>query len=73
MPNTFRYFAAIVGLLFTPWLTRPLSDLLYGVRPGDPLVLTAVTASTLLVAFAATVVPGWQAARTDPAVTLREE
>lgn len=63
----------MVGLLFTPWLTRPLSDLLYGVSPGDPLVLAAVTASTLLVALAATVVPGWQAARTDPAVTLREE
>lgn len=63
----------IVGLLATPWLTRPLSDLLYGVAPGDPFVLSAVTATTLLVAFTATVVPGWQAARTDPAVTLREE
>jgi putative ABC transport system permease protein len=63
----------VVGLLATPSLTRLLSDLLYGVTPGDPLVMSAVAAGTLLVALAATVVPGRQAARTDPAVTLREE
>ena len=63
----------VVGLLATPALTRPLSDLLYGVAPGDPLVWSLVTASTLLVALGATVVPGRQAARTDPAITLREE
>ena len=63
----------IVGLLVTPSLTRPLADLLYGVGPGDPLVMTLVAAGTLLVALAATVLPGQQAARTDPSVTLREE
>ena len=62
-----------VGLLATPALTRPLGELLYGIQPGDPVVLSVVAAGTLLVAFAATVVPGRQAARTDPANTLREE
>ncbi|NNF26279.1 MAG: FtsX-like permease family protein [Gemmatimonadetes bacterium] len=64
---------SIVGLLATPSLTRPLSDLLYGVQPGDPLVMSIVAAGTLAVAFVATVLPGRQAARTDPAETLREE
>lgn len=63
----------VVGLLATPWLTRPLAGLLYGVRPGDPLVMSLVAAGTLLVALTATYVPGRRAARTDPAVTLREE
>lgn len=64
---------SVVGLLATPSLTRPLSDLLYGTSPGDPIVFSVVAAVTLLVALAATVVPGRQAARTDPAVTLREQ
>ena len=64
---------SVVGLLVTPSLTRPLSDLLYGIRPGDPLVMSIVAAVTLLVALAATILPGRQAARTDPAVTLRED
>ncbi len=62
-----------VGLLATPLLTKPLAALLYGVTPGDPFVMSIVVVATLLVALAATLVPGRQAARTDPAVTLRED
>jgi putative ABC transport system permease protein len=41
----------VVGLLATPSLTRPLSDLLYGVTPGDPLVWSTAIGGTLLVAL----------------------
>lgn len=63
----------LLGLAVTPVLTRPLAGLLYGVAPGDPRVLTIVTVGTLAVALGATALPGRRAARTDPAVTLREE
>lgn len=63
----------VVGLAITPFLTRPLTSLLYNVSPGDPLVLGTVTAVTLLVALAATTLPGRAASMTDPAITLREE
>lgn len=64
---------SLLGLAFTPALTRPLTTLLYGVSPGEPLVLGLVVAGTLLVALAATAIPGRRAARTDPAVALRED
>ena len=63
----------LLGLLISPFLTRPLATLLYEVGPGDPVVMSVVAVGTLLVALAATALPGRQAARTDPARTLREE
>lgn len=63
----------LAGLAATTLLTRPLGGLLYQVEAGDPLVLTSVAVGTLLVALGATALPGRRAARTDPAVTLREE
>jgi len=46
--------------------------LLYGVSPADP-VTTGVSVVVLgLVAFAATAVPAWRAARVSPLVALRE-
>jgi predicted permease len=61
-----------VGLAATPALTRPLGSLLYGIDAGAWVVPLVVTVGTLGVALAATVLPGRQAARTDPADTLRE-
>ena len=63
----------LVGILATPALTRPLSSILYGVTPNDPILIAAVATGTLFVALFATWVPGRAAARTDPASTLREE
>lgn len=63
----------VVGLLLTPLLTRPMAGMLYRVSPMDFGVLSAVTILTLSVALAATLIPGRQAATTDPATTLREE
>jgi predicted permease len=62
----------VIGLAATPLLSRPLSALLYRVSPLDGSILALVTLGTLLVALCATVLPARQAARTDPAETLRE-
>lgn len=63
----------VVGLLLTPLLTRPMAGMLYRVSPMDVGVLATVTVLTLSVALAATLIPGRQAAATDPATTLRQE
>ena len=51
-------------------LTRFLRALLFGVSPFDPATLAAVAALMGSVAAAATLLPAWQAARTDPASAL---
>ncbi|NOT08082.1 MAG: FtsX-like permease family protein, partial [Gemmatimonadales bacterium] len=62
-----------VGLAGTLALSKVIRSMLYGVAPTDPAVLLGA-ALTLLGAIAvAAVVPARRAARTDPAVTLREE
>lgn len=50
-----------------------LRSLLFGVRPGDPLLLSAVAALLLAAALAAAAVPALRAARVDPAVALRAD
>jgi len=52
-----------------PWF----ADLLFDVSPRDPLVLTAVAASLLVVALLAALVPSRQAMKADPVVALRAE
>ena len=54
-------------------LTRFLSTLLFGVSAHDPATLVAVAALMTAVALAATAIPAWRAARTDPASALRAE
>ena len=50
-----------------------LKDLLFGVEPSDPVVLSAVVGTIALVALAACVVPGRRALRVEPAMALRAE
>lgn len=64
---------SIAGLLATPFLMRPMTGLLYGIEPGDPIVMTVVATGTMVIALVAIIIPGTQAARTDPGITLREE
>jgi putative ABC transport system permease protein len=60
-----------IGDLAALGFTRLLAGMLYGVTPGDPLTLAAVSIAMLGVAIAASAVPAFAAARVDPHVALR--
>jgi putative ABC transport system permease protein len=62
-----------IGLVGALGLTRFLSGLLYGVKPGDPATLIAVSALLLAIAFIASYIPARQAAKGDPMAALRHE
>ena len=65
-----------IGALATLLLTRMLpgfSRLLYGVRPGDPLTLLAVSLCLVAAALLACYIPARRAARLDPMAALRHE
>jgi len=62
-----------IGLAGAMGLTRFLSGLLYGVKPGDPLTLVAVSALLMAVALLAIYIPARQAAKVDPMVALRHD
>jgi len=63
----------LVGLVGAVGLTRLMSNLLYGVRPGDPATFATVTALLAAVALLASYIPAWRASRIDPMGALREE
>jgi len=62
-----------IGLAGALGLTRFLSGLLYGVKPGDPLTLVAVSALLIVVALLASYIPARQATKVDPMVALRQD
>ena len=63
----------VVGLALAYPATRLLTELLYQVRPGDPLILSMLTVVLLAVALVAGYLPARRAARIDPLVTLRAD
>ena len=63
----------LLGLALAAVFGRVLRSLLFGVDPLDPFVLGGVALLLLCVALAATAVPAWRAARTQPMRVLREE
>ena len=60
-----------VGLLLLA--SKALSELLYGVRPSDPLTIAVVTLTLGAVALLAAWGPAWRASRVDPIQALRYE
>ena len=62
----------LLGLAACGALARLLSGLLYGIRPLDPVTLSAAVCLMAFVALAASVVPALRAGRTPPAATLRD-
>jgi predicted permease len=64
---------SIAGLLLGIAATRVLSFIVYEATPRDPLVLTGVVMSMLLLGLMATWIPARRALKIDPLTLLREE
>jgi predicted permease len=63
----------ILGVLLALSLGRVMQNLIYGVSPTDPVILSAVVLMVLTVALIASYVPARRASRSDPMVMLRAE
>jgi predicted permease len=61
----------VAGLAGAVALSRLLASELYEVRGSDPLVITGTSATVVLVAIAACLLPAWRAARVEPMGALR--
>jgi predicted permease len=66
-------FGLGLGLLLSFAATRIFQSMLFGTKPLDPVVLSAVIATLLAVAVLACLAPAWRASRLDPMQALRTE
>jgi predicted permease len=64
---------AAAGLAGALLLTRLMSNLLYGVRPTDPLTFGIVTLVLVFAALLASYLPARRATRINPVIALRQE
>jgi putative ABC transport system permease protein len=62
-----------IGLLLAFALAHGVANLLVGVRPDDPVVFTAITATIAAVAIGSSWLPARRAARIDPMAALRDD
>jgi putative ABC transport system permease protein len=62
-----------LGMLLAWWGSRLLADVLYGVRPGDPMVMVQVAIVLLTSAVLALIVPALRATSLSPVEALRGE
>jgi predicted permease len=62
-----------IGVIGTLFLSRAIRGLVFGIGPSDPLTLTLVSATLVVVAVAASIGPARRAMRVDPVVALRTE
>lgn len=62
-----------IGLSGALALAGTLRQFLFELSPTDPATFAVVTATVAAAALAASVIPAWRVARTDPATVLRAE
>ena len=62
-----------IGLVISMAATRAIAILLYGVHATDPATFAGAAFALLAIAFAASYLPAWRAARVDPIQTLHHE
>jgi putative ABC transport system permease protein len=62
----------VAGLAMAVLATRAITRFLFDVAPFDPLSIGAAVLIVLALALVAAFLPGWRAARTDPAGVLHE-
>jgi putative ABC transport system permease protein len=70
---TLTFAGLVVGIVAGTFVTRVLTDMLFGVTPRDPLTFAGVPVLLLVVAFFACYVPARRATRIDPLEALRYE
>lgn len=63
----------VIGAAGAAAVTRLMTDLLFDVRPFDPLTFGAVAVLLAGVALLASYLPGRRATRVDPVIALRAE
>ncbi len=63
----------LIGAAVAMLMTGLMRNLLFGIRPSDPITFAAVAAVLGVVAAAAASVPGFRATRVDPVIALRTE
>ena len=63
----------VLGLAASVAVVRQVQSMLYGTEALDPAVFVAVSATLLMVAALACLVPAWRASRLDPMQALRTE
>jgi ABC-type antimicrobial peptide transport system permease subunit len=61
----------VIGLTIAVWLSRLVTNLLFGITGADPATFAAVSLVLLIVAAIATYLPAWKASRVDPVDALR--
>jgi ABC-type antimicrobial peptide transport system permease subunit len=61
----------LVGLAGAFGLSRLIASLLFGVTPTDVPTVAGVTATMIIVAVVACLLPAWRASRLDPNAVLR--
>jgi putative ABC transport system permease protein len=63
----------VIGLAGAAALTRLMRAVLFGIEPLDPISFAVAPTALVLVALVACAIPARRAAKTDPAIALRQE
>ncbi len=67
------FVGVALGAPLSLMAARVFSGFLYGLSPADPITLSAATATLVLIAIVATLVPAFRATRVEPLTALRQE